>query len=71
MQAPIPDAEQHGSGPVMPASAVRRGPYRTDLGILTVCPRHPWAAPSLSIIDGTVPVCWEGGHLLDPDEVAA
>lgn len=48
-----------------------RGPYRTQLGELRTCPRHPWAAPSLSIIDGTLPVCWQGGHLLDPGEVAA
>ncbi len=43
----------------------QRGPYLTELGMLTTCPLHPWAAPSLSLIDGAAPVCWETGHLWD------
>lgn len=54
--------EQHSA----PRAEPMRGPYRTQLGVLTTCPRHPWAGPNVSIIDGAVPVCWEG-HFLDED----
>jgi len=50
-------------------STTVRGPYLTELGMLTTCPLHPWAAPSLSMIDGTAPVCWETGHLWDEGDV--
>lgn len=45
-----------------------RGPYPTGLGKLTTCPLHAWAAPSLSLIDGAAPVCWETGHVWDEGE---
>jgi hypothetical protein len=48
-----------------------RGPYRTQLGTLTRCSRHPWAAPSLSIIGGAASVCFEDGHVVELTEVAA
>ena len=45
-----------------------RGPYTTDLGLLTVCPLHPWDAPNLSVIEGAAPVCFTTGHSWDEGE---
>jgi hypothetical protein len=66
-----PDGNRGGSSETIDFDHTIRGPYQTALGELRTCPRHPWAAPSLSIIGGTMPVCWQGGHFVDPAEVAA
>ena len=42
-----------------------RGPYRTELGILTDCPLHPWDVPNLSLKDQAAPVCFTTGHVWD------
>jgi hypothetical protein len=63
---------QHNREGRAPAMFVERGrprSYRTWYGSLTTCPIHYWSGPNLAIPDdGSMPVCWETGHLVDEGE---
>jgi hypothetical protein len=51
------------------AAAAYRGPYATELGMLTTCPIHQWDAPNLSIVGGAAAVCFTTGQVWDEGEV--
>jgi hypothetical protein len=66
MQPRLHRPEQHDRAGRAPDMVVEgpTGLYRRWYELAT-CPIHKWAGPSVSMIEDTAPVCWQGGHLLD------